>query len=153
MEGCLLLSLDLRSRIVSACQAAELTQAEIADLFQVHLKTVEKWWRQFRRTGSVQAKPPGGGVWAHLAGQEDTLRRLVAEQSDHTLAESVELLRKRYHLATSVPVLSRTLKALGLRRKKDADCRRTRPSGNGAGAAALSEPTQPGACEGSGLCR
>jgi transposase len=112
------LSLDLRSRIVSACQIGELTQGEIADLFQVHLKTVEKLWRHFRRTGSVQAKPHGGGVRAHLAGQEDALRRLVAEQSDYTLAEYVELLRNRYRLITSVPVLSRTLKALGLPQKK-----------------------------------
>lgn len=35
------LSLDLRSRIVSACQTGHLTQVEIAELFQVHLKTVE----------------------------------------------------------------------------------------------------------------
>jgi len=112
------LSLDLRSRIVSACQGGELTQMEIAELFQVHLKTVEKLWRHFRRTGSLEAKPHSGGIPAHLAGQEDTLPRLVAEQSDHTLAEYVALLRKRYRLVTSVPVLSRTLKALGLPQKK-----------------------------------
>ncbi|MBV9223592.1 MAG: transposase [Acidobacteriaceae bacterium] len=112
------LSLDLRSRIISACQTGELTQGEIAELFQVHLKTVEKLWRHFRRTGSLQAKPHSGGVKAHLAGHEEDLRRLVAEQSDHTLAEYVELLRKRYRLITSVPVLSRTLKALGLPQKK-----------------------------------
>ena len=112
------LSLDLRSRIVSACQAAELTQVETADLFQVHLKTVEKLWRHFRRTGSAAAKPHGGGVKAHLAGHADQLRRLVAEQSDHTLAEYVALLHERHQLVTSVPVLSRTLKALGFPRKK-----------------------------------
>lgn len=112
------LSLDLRSRIVSACQMGELTQVEIADLFQVHLKTVEKLWRHFRHTGSLEAKPHSGGVRAHLAGQEDQLRCLVAEQSDHTLAEYVALLWKRYRLITSVPVLSRTLKALGLPQKK-----------------------------------
>jgi transposase len=112
------LSLDLRSRIVSACQSGELTQVEIADLFQVHLKTVEKLWRHFRRTGSLEAKPHSGGVRAHLAGHEDELRCLVAEQSDHTLAEYVALLWRRHRLITSVPVLSRTLKALGLPQKK-----------------------------------
>jgi transposase len=54
------LSLDLRSRIVSACQMGELTQDEIADLFPVHLKTVEKLWRHFRRTGSLEATPHSG---------------------------------------------------------------------------------------------
>ncbi|MBV9675273.1 MAG: transposase, partial [Acidobacteriaceae bacterium] len=118
------LSLDLRSRIVSACQAAEFTQAEIADLFQVHVKTVEKLWRHFRRTGSSQAKPHGGGVRAHLAGHEEDLRRLVAEQSDHTLAQYVALLWERHQVVTSVPVLSRTLKALGLPQKKSRSRRR-----------------------------
>ena len=80
-------SLDLRSRLVSAWQAAELTPVEIADLFPVHLKTVEKLWRHFRRTGSVEAKPHSGGVSARLAGREQEVRRFVAEQSDHTLAE------------------------------------------------------------------
>jgi transposase len=122
------LSWDLRSRIVSACQAAELTQVEIADVFQVHLKTVEKLWRHFRRTGSAEAKPHGGGVPAHLAGHEEDLRRLVAEQSDHTLAHYVALLWEQHQIVTSVPVLSRTLKAWGLPRKKS----RSRPwSGTG----------------------
>jgi transposase len=112
------LSFDLRSRIVSACQTAELTQVEIADVFQVHVKTVEKLWRHFRRTGSAAAKPHRGGVPAHLAGHEEELRCLVAEQSDHTLAEYVALLWKQHHVVTSVPVLSRTLKALGLPQKK-----------------------------------
>jgi transposase len=112
------LSFDLRSRLISACQAAEQTQEEIAEIFQVHLKTVEKLWQQFRRTGSAAAKPHGGGVPARLAGREQDVRRLVAEQSDHTLAEYVALLWERHQVVTSVPVLSRTLKAWGLPQKK-----------------------------------
>jgi transposase len=110
--------LDLRSRIVGACQAGELTQVEIADVFQVHLKTVEKLWRHFRRTSSAPAKPHSGGVKARLAGHEEDLRHLVAEQSDHTLAQYVALLWERHQIVTSVPVLSRTLKAVGLPQKK-----------------------------------
>jgi transposase len=112
------LSFDLRSRIVHACQVGELTQVEMADLFQVHLKTVEKLWRHWRRTGSAEAKPHGGGLKARLAGHDEDLRHLIAEQSDYTLAQYVALLWKRYHVVTSVPVLSRTLKALGLPQKK-----------------------------------
>lgn len=112
------LSWDLRSRIVSACQAADLTQVDIADLFQVHVKTVEKLWRHFRLTGSAEAKPHSGGVPARLAGREQDVRHLVAEQSDRTLAEYVALLRERHQIVISVPVLSRTLKTWGLPRKK-----------------------------------
>jgi transposase len=112
------LSLDLRCRIVHACQSGELTQPEIADLFEVHLNTVEKLWRRWRTTGSMAAKPQAGGVKAHLAGLQSELRRLVAECSDHRLKDLVALIGKRYRVTTSVPVLSRTLKALGLPRKK-----------------------------------
>ena len=73
--------------MVSACQAAELTPAVIAEIFPVHLKTVEKLWQHFRRTGSAEAKPHGGGVPARWAGHEQELRRLVTERSDGTLAE------------------------------------------------------------------
>src|SRR4051812_2638492 len=97
------LSLDLRSRIVSACLAGELTQVEIAEIFQVHLKTVEKLWQHFRRIGSAEAKPHGGGVPARLAGHEQDLRRLVAEQSDHTLAQYVALLWSAIRLSPACP--------------------------------------------------
>ena len=112
------LSFDLRSRLISACQAAELTQGEIAEVFQVHVKTVEKLWQQFRRTGSAAAKPHSGGVPARLAGHQAEVRQLVAEQSDPPLAQYVALLWNRDQIVTSVPVLSRTLKALGLPQKK-----------------------------------
>jgi transposase len=65
------------------------------------VKTVEKLWRHFRCTGSVEAKPHGGGVPAHLAGHEEDLRRLVAEQSDHTLAHYVALLWERHQIVTN----------------------------------------------------
>jgi len=112
------LSLDLRCRIVHACQAGELTQPEIADLFEIHPNTVEKLWRRWRTTGSMAAKPHAGGVPAHLAGLQSELHQIVAECSDHRLEDLVALIGKRYRVATSVPVLSRTLKALGLPRKK-----------------------------------
>jgi transposase len=112
------LSLDLRCRIVHACQAGELAQPEIADLFEVHLNTVEKLWRRWRTTASMAAKPHAGGIKAHLAGLQPELRRLVAECSDHRLEDLVALIGKCYRVTASVPVLSRTLKALGLPRKK-----------------------------------
>ena len=122
------LSPDLRSRIVHACQSGELTQAEMAELFEVHLNTVEKLWRRWRTTGSVEVKPHGGGVQARLSGLQEELRYLVAERSDRRLEDLVALIRERYQVMTSAPVLSRTLKAMGLARKKS---RCGRPNGIG----------------------
>ena len=112
------LSVDLRLRIVHACQAAESSQHEIAELFEVHVKTVEKLWRQFRETGTVEPRVGGRGPHARLATAHDTLRTWVAENNDRTLAELCARLRDRLGLVTSPPALSRTLQRLGLRLKK-----------------------------------
>jgi transposase len=61
------LSVDLRTRIVKACAAQELSQAEIAELFQVPIKTVEKLWKQWRTTQSVALQPHAGGRATRLA--------------------------------------------------------------------------------------
>jgi transposase len=147
------LSSDLRSRLVSACQSGELPQTEIAELFQVHLKTVEKLWRQWRTTGTVEAKPHGGGVKARLADWQEELHQLVAEQSDRTLEDFVALMWERYRVLTSVPVLSRTLQRLGLPRKKGALGHRAPPTADRTGSGAFPRKTEQTPSQRSGVCR
>jgi transposase len=112
------LSLDLRTRIVHCCQAGELTQSEIADLFQVHLKTVEKYWKLWRTTLDVTPRPHAGGTAPRLAPIQDQLRAWTAEQSDRTLAEWVALVQQRTGLRASLQTMSRALRRLGLPLKK-----------------------------------
>ena len=52
---------DLRARAVAAFEAGEGTYAEIAEEFVVHSRTLQKWVRRKRLTGSVAALPKGGG--------------------------------------------------------------------------------------------
>jgi transposase len=112
------LSLDLRTRIVHACQSGELTQPEIADLFQVHLKTVEKYWHLARSGQSLAPKLHRGGPRAKLGGYEEVLRTLLTEMSDATLAQLSQVLAERHQVQVSVCLLSRTLAKLGLCQKK-----------------------------------
>ena len=112
------LSADLRIRIVSTCQDGELSQSEIADLFQVHLKTVEKYWKLWRNTGSITPKPHAGGPPARLGPLSEQLRAWATEGNDHTLAEWVALVRQRTGIQTSVQAMSRILRRLGLPLKK-----------------------------------
>ena len=102
------LSLDLRIRIVHACEAGEQSQSEIADVFEVHRKTVEKYWRLSRTGQSLAPKPHA----------EEQVRAVVAEQPDATLAEWAHLLAERHQVQASVSLLSRTLTRWGLSRKK-----------------------------------
>jgi transposase len=112
------LSVDLRTRIVNACAAQELPQSEIAELFQVHIKTVEKLWKQWRTTQSVAIQPHAGGRAARLAPYAEDLRRWLAEQSDRTQEELIALLRQQKHITVSQSMMSRALAQLGLPRKK-----------------------------------
>lgn len=112
------LSLDLRIRIVHACEAGEQSQSEIADVFEVHRKTVEKYWRLPRRGQSLAPKPHAGGRCRHLSGHEEQVRAVVAEPPDATLAEWAQLLAERHQVQARVSLLSRTLTRWGLSRKK-----------------------------------
>lgn len=54
------LSLDLRERILEAWKQG-LPWAEIADRFQLGIASVNRLVRRYRKTGSVERSPRGGG--------------------------------------------------------------------------------------------
>jgi transposase len=115
-------SVDLRWRIVRACEQGTGSQREVAELFQVSLATVENLLRRYRRTGDVvpQARlHPGRPVRVDQATRE-RIRQWVQEQSDLTLIELRERLARATGMQVSSPTMCRILKALGLRRKKRA---------------------------------
>jgi transposase len=112
------LSVDLRTRIVNACAAQEWSQSEIAERFQVHLKTVEKLWRQWRTTQSVAPKPHAGGRVTRLSPYAADLRTWLAEQSDRTHQELIALLHQQRQITVSPSMMSRALAQLGWPRKK-----------------------------------
>jgi transposase len=95
--------------MVNACAAQEWAPSEIADLFQVHLKTVEKLWKQWRTTHSVAPKPYAGGRKPRLAPYDQDLRTWLAEQSDDTHQELMALLSQRQQITVSQSMMSRAL--------------------------------------------
>lgn len=113
------LSLDLRERVAGACDEGSDTQPEIAERFGVSVSFITKLLRRRRITGSVDAKPRGGGRKPALGARDlGHVRRLVAEQPDATLAELCNRLRARGGPAVGAWTMCRALKALGLVRKK-----------------------------------
>lgn len=113
-------SVDLRWRIVRACEQGNESQREVAELFQVSRATVENILRLYRRTGDViprehaHAGPP---IRVDAAGRE-RIRQWIEEQPDLTLAELRERFERSTGMQASLPTMCRILKALGLRRKK-----------------------------------
>jgi transposase len=112
-------SLDLRQKVLRACDQKRGSQCAIASLFGVSQSFVEKLLRRRRTTGDIAPRPHAGGRRATC--DEAALahvRRLVHEQADATLAELCERLYTQQGLRVSVPTMGRLVTHLGLPRKK-----------------------------------
>src|SRR3982751_5209343 len=106
---------DLRQRILETVQRGEGSLRQIAQRFRVSLSFVVRLLQTYRRTGSIQPRPHGGGNPAKLSPQDlERLRELVRQQPDATLEE----LRQRLGVACSTMTISRALRRLGLPCKK-----------------------------------
>jgi len=112
-------SMDLRERVAAACDAGELTRAEVAGQFSVSETFIRRLLGRRERTGSLAPKPHAGGFKSALdAGVRAVLRGLVGEQPDATLAELRERLAERCGVSVSVARVCQVLGELKLPRKK-----------------------------------
>jgi transposase len=112
-------SLDLRRKVVQACQRPGQSQRAVAEFFGVSLSFVEGLLRRVRRSGELVPlrRRPG----PHPKVDEDACQRLerwLQEQPDLTLAELAERLQADGCPVVSTPTVCRALQRLGLRRKK-----------------------------------
>ena len=112
-------SLDLRQKILRACDQRLGSQRAIAALFGVSQSFIEKVLRRRRTTGDIAPRPHAGGRRA-ICDEAALARvgRLVHEQSDAPLAELCAQLHAQQGLRVSVPTMGRLVKHLGLPRKK-----------------------------------
>jgi transposase len=142
LEGMKAYSLDLRQKILRACDQHLGSQPRIAALFGVSQSFVEKLLRRRRTTGQIAPCPHGGGRKAHCDEAALTcVRRLAHEQSDATLEELCVRMQAEQGLRVSVPTMSRSVTSLELPRKNSrstpasgtprASSRRVRPMGSG----------------------
>jgi transposase len=108
-------SMDLRERVVRACDEGLGRRQEIAERFGVSTAWIRRLLQRRRQTGSIAPKPHGGGMPAKFAGKRlDRLKQLVERQPDATLQELRDLSGQQ----CSVMAVLRALARLGCRRKK-----------------------------------
>lgn len=93
------ISLDLRKRILKACDRGEKTKA-VAERFEVSADLVRKLKRRRRETGSIEPLPRNSGPKRKLRAHEDRRRALIQEQPDATLEELRERLGIEVQLST-----------------------------------------------------
>ena len=113
-------SVDLRERVVAAFDVGDMTDEEVATLFQVGEATVHRWKRLKRETGSLVPRPPlGGGMPPRVAPEQyDLVREIVSEQPDVTIPEAAWEFHRRTGRSVSPSAMGRALRKLGLTRKK-----------------------------------
>ena len=112
-------SLDLRQKILRACDQRLGSQRAIATLFGVSQSFVEKLLRRHRATGDISPRPHAGGRRALCdATALAHVRRLLQAHPDATLAELSAQLQAQHGLHVSVPTMGRIVLSLKLPRKK-----------------------------------
>lgn len=112
-------SLDFRQKVFGAWQAGEGSQEAVAARFKVSRSFVRDLAALFRATGSVRARPRGGGRSSplHEVACQEAIVAAVAAQNDATIQEHRESLAAAgYSLSRSA--LGRALLALELTHKK-----------------------------------
>lgn len=112
-------SIDLRHKILQACERRLGSQRALADLFGVSLSFVEKLLRRHRTTGNIAPKPHAGGQRPSLDAAAHTLiQQLVHVNADMTLEELCARVANERGIHVSVATMCRVLQRLGLPRKK-----------------------------------
>ena len=110
-------SMDLRERIAEAVHSG-MSRQGAAKRFSVAASTAIKLMQAEARTGSLEPKKMGGYRQAILDPHADTVRALVKETPDATLAELGESLRKK-KIKAGRSALAAYLSKLGLSFKKN----------------------------------
>lgn len=119
---------DLRERIVAARQDGRSAQ-EVAGLFRVSKRSVERFWKKFLSTGAIEPKQRGGYRRSRLEKHGQKLRDWIKEKQDLTLAELRIRIAEELKIKLGTTALWHQLERLGLSYKKNAARRRARPGG------------------------
>ncbi len=116
-------SMDLRERVVAACDAREGTREQIAERFGVSDRWIRKLLQRRRETDSLAPLPRNPGRKRELNDRQmQRLGRLIQKRPDATLKQ----LRKSLGVKISISALDRAIRALNMTLKKNRSSRRSR---------------------------
>jgi len=119
-------STDFRLKVVQAYERGEGSQRDLAQCFGVSLSFIQDLLRRYRYTGSVEPKPHGGGNPGKVKPYLRVVQQLHQHHPDASLAERCEQLAAATPVHVGRTTMQRTLKQLGLTRKKRRSTRRSR---------------------------
>ena len=110
---------QLRERIVAARKDGHSAQ-EVAKWFKVSKRSVERFWKSYLQTGSVEPKQRGGYRRSRLEAHSNVLRQWIDEQPDLTLKELQQRCLDVLEVRIGTTALWQQIDKLGLSFKKNA---------------------------------
>ncbi|SRR5947209_819225 len=134
-------SRDLRERIVASRKAGHSAQ-ELARLFRVSKRTVERFWKKYLSTGAVEPKQRGGYRRSRLEKHDPKLRRWIKQDSGLTLAQLQERIAQDLGIKLGTTALWHRLERLGLSYKKNPERRRAKPARSAGGSPKMAQRTK-----------
>jgi len=108
---------DLRFRVVQAINDGR-SQPEVARLFRVGLRTVERYRQQWRETGTLTSRTSTGDTPSILSDQYPALVAQLAALPDATLAMHCDRWEAATGVRVSVSTMCRAQQRVGWTRKK-----------------------------------
>jgi transposase len=78
---------DIRQRAIQAYQAGEGSQAKIAAIYRVALRTFARWWRQYQQRGTCTPAKRGHRKAAFEGQDLQALDHAISRQPDATLEQ------------------------------------------------------------------
>src|SRR5689334_18911411 len=113
-------SLDFRQKIVSAYEKGDEAIIKVAKRFDVSPSFIKKLLAQKRLTGSIAPIGHRGGQPKRISDKHRKwLLKTVLDEPDITLSDLQDRIAEKKKMVVSVPTLSRELRRLNLRRKKN----------------------------------
>ena len=111
-------SIDLRERVLSACDEGHYAISHIARDFKVSTRWIYKLKQQRRLEGTLSPRGHGGGRKPAFDGDDLlALDAYVSKQSDATLQEIQRHFN--HHVSCSIQAIANALRRLGWRYKKN----------------------------------
>ena len=134
-------SRDLRERMVAARREGHSAQ-EIARLFRVSKRSVERFWNKYLATGAIEPKQRGGYRRSRLEKHDSKLRRWIRQKADLTLAQLQERILQELGIKLGTTALWHRLERLGLSYKKNPERRRAKPARSAGGSPKVAQGTK-----------
>ena len=107
---------DLRRRVITAWEAKEGSQRQLAQRFKVSLSFVRNLLRHYRQNGQIEAKPRGGYQQPIIQNEQlRIIQSLLKEKNDLLLRELCDRYEQKTGIRVSIPTMHRAIKKIRLK--------------------------------------